>query len=238
MKSDRRIFLLLLASGEGQRFGARKAFYEIFNKPLWQHALAPFYSCSLKEVLMLIPPDHPRSTLQIPKTPWPFRLAIGGETRAQSVLKGLDVLLDHGINDEDWVLVHDVARAALHEEDVWRLMINLEDRIVGAILAEPLRDALKTCNEGFVVGHLGKKGYCLAQTPQCFRFNDLYTALSFADKQGIEVGDEAQAIALVARDPIIVWSVYPNPKLTYPQDVGYMRYLLQNRKLEEGSHVH
>ena len=67
----------------------------------------------------------------------------GGETRAESVLAGLQT-----IRHSARVLVHDAARPCLHPDDLARLLAVREHSKVGAILAAPVRDTMKRAEPG------------------------------------------------------------------------------------------
>ena len=63
-------------------------------------------------------------------------LVEGGETRAESVLNGLNAIK----NDHAWVLVHDAARPCLTHQDLDKLL-QIDDE-QGAILAIPAVDTI------------------------------------------------------------------------------------------------
>ena len=68
-------------------------------------------------------------------------LVEGGETRAESVLNGLNAIK----NDHAWVLVHDAARPCLTHQDLDKLL-QIDDE-QGAILAIPAVDTIKRANK-------------------------------------------------------------------------------------------
>ncbi|MDX1636141.1 MAG: 2-C-methyl-D-erythritol 4-phosphate cytidylyltransferase, partial [Marinobacter sp.] len=66
----------------------------------------------------------------------------GGAERSDSVLLALEALA-HRAGPEDWVLVHDVARPCLSQQDLHNLVQSLADHPVGGLLACPVSDTLK-----------------------------------------------------------------------------------------------
>ena len=85
----------------------------------------------------------------------------GGETRAESVLNGLDAIK----NNQAWVLVHDAARPCLTHQDLDKLL-QIDDE-QGGILAIPAVDTIKRANkQQILLKQKIAQNFWLAQTPQ------------------------------------------------------------------------
>lgn len=153
-------------------------------------------------------------------------LAVGGASRAQSVLNGLIAIAAH-TSDDDRVLVHDAARPCLGTIELARLIdeIGTDDR--GGLLAMPLTDTLKRAEEGVVVETLRRDGLWCAQTPQMFRFASLRAALSAESLDNIT--DEASAIERNGNFPRLVLGSATNIKVTTEQDLTLARAILAER---------
>jgi 2-C-methyl-D-erythritol 2,4-cyclodiphosphate synthase/2-C-methyl-D-erythritol 4-phosphate cytidylyltransferase len=150
--------------------------------------------------------------------------AIGGASRRDSVLAGIDLLqaaLGPQAN-EDWVMVHDAARPGLRPEALRRLWSAVQDGQVGGLLALPIPDTVKRQAEGSgpatVAQTLSRAGLWLAQTPQIFGLNRLAEALQAYP----EATDEASAIENAGLSPILVEGDPANHKLTYERDFTAM----------------
>jgi 2-C-methyl-D-erythritol 4-phosphate cytidylyltransferase len=150
----------------------------------------------------------------------------GGDTRAQSVAAGLEVLLKHGALQEDWVLVHDAARCLLQPAWVDRLIDACQADEVGGLLALQLADTLKAEHEGRVVSTVPRSGKWAAQTPQMFRIGLLRRALAAATEA---VTDEASALEVLGLRPLLVPGSVENFKVTYPEDFVLASRLLGTR---------
>jgi 2-C-methyl-D-erythritol 4-phosphate cytidylyltransferase len=150
----------------------------------------------------------------------------GGDTRAQSVAAGLEVLLKHGALQEDWVLVHDAARCLLQPAWVDRLIDACQADEVGGLLALQLADTLKAEHEGRVVSTVPRSGKWAAQTPQMFRIGLLRRALAAATEA---VTDEASALEALGLRPLLVPGSVENFKVTYPEDFVLASRLLGTR---------
>ena len=155
-------------------------------------------------------------------------LYCGGATRRDSVLNGLVAARDE-VDPDDWILVHDAARPCLPQPDLQRLLEEGASDAVGAILALPVADTVKTAgkDEGGVqrvAATQDRSQLWLAQTPQMFRAGLLTQALS----QAPGATDEASAIEKMGLRPRLVLGSRQNLKVTYPEDVAIAEALLKS----------
>jgi 2-C-methyl-D-erythritol 4-phosphate cytidylyltransferase len=154
----------------------------------------------------------------------PVALYAGGATRAHSVLGGLSAA-GAGVEDDDWVLVHDAARPCLDAALIDRLIEALRDDPVGGLLAIPLADTLK--REGAdrrIAATEPRAGLWRAQTPQMFRAGLLRRALENANLARIT--DEASAVEALGLRPKLVMGSDLNVKVTYPEDLRLVQLIL------------
>lgn len=153
-------------------------------------------------------------------------VAVGGATRAASVRAGLDALQ---ANDDDWVLVHDAARACLTRDEVDHLIDVLRDDPVGGLLAVPVADTLKLADDaGRVLRTVSRERMWRAATPQMFRVGLLRSAL---DAPGMlaRATDEASAVEALGHAPLLVEGRASNIKITTPDDLALARAILAGR---------
>ena len=131
------------------------------------------------------------------------------------------------VADDDWVMVHDAARACLTPTHVAKLITEVGGDPVGGLLAVPVADTLKRAQGGQrVAATVPREGLWQAQTPQMFRFGLLLEALEFAPV----VTDEASAIEALGLHPKLVAADATNLKVTYPLDLQLAEWILANRK--------
>jgi 2-C-methyl-D-erythritol 4-phosphate cytidylyltransferase len=108
-----------------------------------------------------------------------------------------------------------------------RLMAEVGDDDAGGLLAVPVADTLKLCDEqGRVRQTVPRDGLWQAQTPQMFRHRLLLDALDFAP----QVTDEASAIESLGLTPKLVAADISNLKVTYPQDLKLAEWILRCRQ--------
>ena len=154
----------------------------------------------------------------------------GGDTRADTVARGLAILSADGVRDHDWVLVHDAARCLVEPEAIARLVESCRDDAVGGLLAMPLADTLKHADaHDRVDATLDRRGKWAAQTPQMFRLGLLREALEAARANGVAVTDEASAVEAMGLAPRLVRGSYENFKVTWPEDFALAERLLRGR---------
>lgn len=224
-------FALVPAAGGGSRMGGErpKQYLTLAGMPLIHHALKTLADtvAIARIFVVLAPDDHYWETCD-----WSglqSRIAVlrcGGETRAASVTSGLRAMREQ-VAADDWVLVHDAARACLSGRHVTKLIDEVGDDPVGGLLAAPLADTLKRGDAtGRVMATVPRDNLWQAQTPQMFRHGLLLEALEHAPT----VTDEASAVEALGWHPRLVAADATNFKVTYPLDLQLAEYILANRK--------
>ncbi|WP_018609327.1 2-C-methyl-D-erythritol 4-phosphate cytidylyltransferase [Uliginosibacterium gangwonense] len=227
-----KFFAIVPAAGSGSRMGSQmpKQYLSLAGKPMLWYALSALLAVpAIETVTVVLAPDDtcwqdfdwsgfgPR--LQV--------LRVGGATRAASVTQALEALKD-SIGDEEWVLVHDAARACLLPEQVEALIATLKDDPVGGLLAVPVADTLKRADSvGRVADTISREAMWQAQTPQMFRYGLLLRALTATGG----VTDEAGAVEALGMPPRLVAGDITNFKVTYPQDIALAEMLLRARSV-------
>lgn len=229
-------FALVPAAGGGARMGGDcpKQYLPLAEQPLIRHALHALAAVpAIERVFVVLAPDDtqwndfawddllPRLTV----------LRCGGTTRAESVTNGLRAMRE-GVRADDWVLVHDAARACLTRAHVEKLIAEVGDDPVGGLLAVPVADTLKQAHEPTSAGvrvaaTVAREGLWQAQTPQMFRYGLLLEALEYAPR----VTDEASAIEALGLHPRLVAADATNLKVTYPLDLRLAEWILRNREV-------
>jgi len=171
-----------------------------------------------------------------------LRVAIGGESRQASVMRGLERLGDFA-DPEDWALVHDAARPCLTAGELAALFAALDAGAPGAILAAPLVDTIKRERDGVIGATVERQGLWRALTPQVFRLAALRTALAAATAGGAAVTDEAQAMERAGLAATLVAGSSFNIKVTRREDLGAAARILQTAeattmRIGQGFDVH
>lgn len=224
MNSSQRVsryWAILPAAGSGSRFASStpKQYLTLFNKTVMQHSVdricqLPVQGC----VLAISAHDQTARTLTFAK-PELLHWVTGGAERMDSVLAAMQYLKSQA-HEQDWVLVHDVARPCILANDVQHLLDELKEDTVGGLLAVPVRDTLKRGKAGEVVETVPRDHLWQCQTPQMFRFGVLLHALQQVKTRQQLVTDEAGAIEQLGLAVKLINGSSTNIKITYPEDLG------------------
>ena len=226
------IWAVVPAAGQGSRFGGEvpKQYLEAAGEPLLGHTLRALLSHPgiAGAVVVLAPADRhwPGWTEREGK---PVVTCVGGESRADSVLAGLQALPE-SVRADEFVLVHDAARPNLDPGDLTQLLERGRSDLVGAILAAPVRDTLKRAgDDGGIDGTEPRERLWRALTPQLFRRLQLGRALEAAREAGVAVTDESMAMERKGARPLLIEGREDNIKITTRADLDYFEFLLSLR---------
>lgn len=140
------------AAGSGARFGAAlpKQYQPLAGTPVIVHSVRVLLDLDPVEKVWVIaaPGDREAAVALAPLLQaWPKRLAIcaiGGATRRDTVLAGLEQVREAGAH---WALVHDAARPLLRPSDALALIETCLHRGHGGILARPVVDTVKRVSQ-------------------------------------------------------------------------------------------
>lgn len=210
-----KVTAIIVAAGEGRRFGSAKQFALLGGRPVLDRSLAEYQAHpEIDEIILVLPaetegPEYRRRYAKL------AAVIGGGPRRQDSVALGFE-RLDCG--PSDIVLVHDGVRP-LVGRDVISRVIGKAKESGAAIPVVPVEDTIKETSGGTVVRTLERRNLQRVQTPQGFARRVLEKALKKAREDGFYGTDEAalvertgHAVAVVAGDP-------RNIKITSPADL-------------------
>lgn len=220
---------LIPAAGVGSRFGSSlpKQYVPIGNKIVLQHTIDLFsINQRIDHIAVIVAPndDYFDTKIVLPNNASVH--FVGGDSRAQTVLNGVNQLLHLGIaTQSDNILVHDAARCCLPQTALNRLLDNTYQQKNGGILALPVVDTLKQQNtQQRIARTVSRLNMWQAQTPQLFQAALLQQALAHADLT--QITDEASAVELLGICPLLIEGDSRNIKLTHANDVPLIEFLL------------
>jgi 2-C-methyl-D-erythritol 4-phosphate cytidylyltransferase len=223
--------MVIPAAGKGARFGADipKQYLKLKNQTIAEHTVQRClaFSALEKVVVALAADDDIWPTLSIANNAR-LTTTIGGAERSETVLKALYAIRDKA-SDDDWIMVHDMARPCVSLAALQRLYDEVCSRGIGALLAVPVNDTVK--REGghrLVESTVDREGLWLAQTPQMFRYSDLLHALEMAFNDGLRMTDEASAMELAGHPVRLVTGEVSNIKVTRPEDLVLAEHYLSH----------
>lgn len=215
---------LIVAAGRGRRFGGDlpKQYRMLGGRPVLRHSLAVLAAHpGIRTIRAVIHPDD-RPLYDVAAEGLPLAEPVaGGETRQESVLRGLESLADEA---PDHVLIHDGARPFLTLSLIDDLLAALEEH-PGAIAALPVADTLKRGAEGLVADTVPRDGLWRAQTPQGFHFDAILSAHRRA--AGRALTDDAAVAEAAGMAVALVPGSEENVKITTAEDLARAQRLFE-----------
>jgi 2-C-methyl-D-erythritol 4-phosphate cytidylyltransferase len=183
---------------------------------------------SIDKIVVVVAEENLLYTSQSIVDPYGFRkvekIVIGGETRRESVMRGLKALPLSTTH----VAIHDGARPLTLPADIDRT-VELAQKERAAMLAIKATDTVKRVRDGYVLSSLERETLYLAQTPQVFQFDLIMEAHTKAPAE-MQVTDDASVVELLGFKVRIVEPTRPNFKITVKEDMIMAEALM---KLEE-----
>ena len=201
---------IILAAGQSKRFKSQKQKqYTIYkNKPILEHSLDKIIESKLFKHIILV--KNKSSHIQ-KKYLSKIKVINGGKERSDSSLIALKFIKNFKIKN---VLIHDAARPNFSVNLVKKVLSNLKKNKAVIPYINPT-DAIKY-NFKKLVFNLDKNNTFLTQTPQGFKFKDLY---KFSIFNKIKVQDEASLLIKNNIKIKFIKGELNNSKITYKNDI-------------------
>lgn len=212
--------VIIPAAGSGLRFGGElpKQFALLRNKAIVLHAIERFLALPCVEhIVICAAPQHEVRLVSLipPELLSKVTVTQGGETRQQSVRRGIEHAQQHS---SEFVAVHDAVRPFFTRSRFERLLREAEET-GAAIPAIPVRNTIHIVEDGEIKATPARSGLYAAQTPQIFRVKALHDALVRAAADGFDASDEAALITHYGGRVRIVDGDPRNIKITRPEDL-------------------
>ena len=228
-------YFIILAAGSSKRFKAKKPKQYFFykNKQIFEHSLIKSINSKLfKKIILVV--DNPKNF----KKRYPYNVIIikGGKTRSDSSLIALKKIKKYKPTN---ILIHDAARPNFSIKLLRNLIKNLKNNkaVVPIIFS---KDSIKYRVKNQIF-NLDRNNSLLTQTPQAFKFNELY---NLAIKEKTKVNDEATLFLNQNLKIKFISGENQNNKITYLDDIkipitffgiGFdIHKLIKNKKLYLG----
>ena len=157
-----------------------------------------------------------------------MKLATGGATRQESVLRGLS----RTEPEVALVAIHDGARPLIEVAAIERCLepLRVNEDSDGTLLAARAIDTCKVVDkDGIIRQTLDRSVLWGAQTPQCFRRSTILDAHTCAIGEGFMATDDASLIEWRGGKVKVVEGSYDNIKVTVPEDLVIATATLESR---------
>jgi 2-C-methyl-D-erythritol 4-phosphate cytidylyltransferase/2-C-methyl-D-erythritol 2,4-cyclodiphosphate synthase len=230
---------ILVAAGQGRRFGGEKLWLDFWGRPVWRWALDTLLTVPEMAVVALVVPsgELERYVAALPEAQPRVRVVPGGTERTDSVVAGITALTAAGVEDETPVLVHDAARPAASPELMVRVVAAVRTG-TGVVPVVPVADSLKTLDTNRMVsGTVDRDAVLAAQTPQGATLRQMRAAMEETHAWGRVATDEAAAMTAGGIPVRAVEGEALNRKLTEPGDDAMLRATLASWAAPAGAAV-
>ena len=229
-------YFVILAAGKSKRFHNKiaKQFYHYKNKEIIDHSIEKSLNSKLFKKIIIV--TNNLNHLKKKKLPKICKIIKGGKERSDSSLIALKYLKKFKPTN---VLIHDAARPNFSV----KLLKNLIHKLKKNIAVIPYiysNDSIKYKSQNQLF-NLNRGKALLTQTPQAFKFKDLY---NLSSKQITKVNDEATLFIENDYKIAFIKGELKNNKITYPDDIKISKVsfgigfdihrLVKNKKLYLG----
>ena len=203
-------YFIILASGQSKRFNSKKAkqFIRYKNKALFEHSVEKALSSRLFKKIILVVNDKKQIKKRLPKK---VLIIKGGKERSDSSLIALKFIKKFKPNN---ILIHDAARPNFTIKLLKKLINSLKKNKASVPVIKS-KDSIKykIKNQLF---NLSRENSYLTQTPQAFKFIDLYNLYI---KQTNKIQDEATLFIENNLKINFIKGENLNSKITFKEDV-------------------
>lgn len=211
----KRVSVIVVAAGEGRRFGHAKPYALLMGKPILEWSLEAFETHEDVDEVILVLKDDSRKKDYSERYTKIVSVVKGGEKRQDSVLSGFRQI---DPMKADIVLVHDGVRPLVSSELIGLIIAAVQEK--GAVVpAIPLKDTVKRVDGQEVKETLEREKLFRVQTPQGFLYSVLKAAFDRAGKENFYGTDEAVLVERTGKKVYIVQGDPKNIKITTPEDI-------------------
>ena len=209
---------IVVAAGEGERYGARKQFCDLAGRSVAARSVDAARSVA-DFVVLVVPPDATSEGHGADA------VVAGGPSRSASVRAGLAVIDDAA----RVVVVHDAARPLASPQLFESVVRSLDDvSVAAAVPGLAIADTVKRVDaleHRFVVESLDRSLLVAVQTPQAF----VAAVLRRAHREERDATDDATLVEAIGGKVVVVPGEENNRKLTTPDDLVSLRAVLGAR---------
>lgn len=208
---------VLVAGGNGTRFGGPKQFAALAGRPVLEWSVdTAGRACD--GLVIVVPADRVADADPAGRAD---AVVAGGATRSESVRAGLEAVPAGA----DVIVVHDAARP-LAPLDLWLAVIAaVRTGADAAIPAAPVTDTVKEVRTGGELTTLDRSRLVAVQTPQAFRA----AVLRAVHCEGGEATDDAALVEAAGGRVVLVPGPTRNLKITDPEDLLVAAALMGER---------
>lgn len=222
-------YTILVAGGSGSRMQSEipKQFLLLKGKPILFYTIEKFHQIDEKMKIIVVLPQKDiaywEEICQKYRFSIPVEMVVGGATRYQSVKNGLNWVANHIQAKEALVAIHDGVRPLI-DESVILNSFEIASKKGSAIASVTLKDSIREVFENRSQS-VPRTAYRLIQTPQTFRFSEIWKAFEKVS-DSIDITDDASVYEKAGFEVTLIDGNYENIKITTPEDLKIAQALL------------
>jgi 2-C-methyl-D-erythritol 4-phosphate cytidylyltransferase len=219
-----KVTAIVVAAGEGQRFGAPKQFAPLGKKSVLEWCLECFNThIQVADIVLVLMSDIEKEEY-IRRFPKISTVTTGGEHRQDSVMAGFSQI---DPQKTSLVLVHDGVRPLVDHALVSRVIAATREN-GAAVPAITIEDTVKAVEGEKVLQTVDRAKLRRVQTPQGFSYPLLKRALDRAREDGYFDTDEAALVERIGNEVVVVEGDPRNIKITTPEDIKIAEVYLED----------
>ncbi len=223
------ITAVILASGNGSRFGRPKQFALLAGLPLLIQTIRPFQQNPLITSIVMVTREadcHKVENMiishQMDKV---IRVTPGGASRQESSWFGLKSCPANS----DFVLIHDGARPLVSAALLQRLIMALHSYPAVNTVINTADTIIELDSNNFIKNIPDRSRLRRCQTPQGFHYRLIKEAHQYAIRQGLrEITDDCGLVLAMGGKVFTIAGEETNIKITYEQDLQIAEKLISN----------
>lgn len=223
---------IILLGGSSKRLNLNtpKQFIKLNDKELFEYSLETFAKLDEIDLIILVTgKNYYEHVYDIVNNKYSYKninIVIGGETRQESVFNALSYLKDK-ILDNDVVLIHDSSRPLVTS----RIIIdhlNALQKEEGTSTYVDIFDSIIMKENGYIKTYVPREDYFLVQTPQGFKFKDIYDVHEeMKNKNQLLFTDDASLLVKKGKKIKLIYGDRFNFKITTLDDLMLLRSILE-----------
>jgi 2-C-methyl-D-erythritol 4-phosphate cytidylyltransferase len=206
----KRVTAIIVAAGQGRRFGSPKQFALLRGRSVLDWSLAVFGQHPRITDIILVLPDEALGKKFTRAHPKLRAVVRGGAERQDSVFRGFSEL---DPRRAEIVLIHDGARPLVSSALI-RRVIREAEKHGACVPGVPLEDTVKRVDGGLVVRTLDRAKLSRIQTPQGFSYGLLKRAFARAWAEKFYGTDDASLVERLGEKVVVTEGDPKNIKVT------------------------
>lgn len=219
-----KVTAIVVAAGEGQRFGAPKQFAPLKGKSVLEWCLECFNNhVQVADIVLVLRSDIEKEEY-IRRFHKITAVVTGGEHRQDSVMAGFNQI---DPQKTSVVLIHDGVRPLVDHALLSRVIAATREN-GAAVPVLAIEDTVKAVEGDKVLRTVDREQLRRVQTPQGFSCAILKAALDQAREDNTYNTDEAALVERIGQEIVIVEGDPKNIKITTPEDIRIAEVYLED----------